>query len=297
MNLDDYKAAIEQNFPEFKIKTLEKLGEGWDNIALAVNGDYIFRFSKAPNEYLINQRNAEICLLPKLRPHVPVVIPDFEFIGEFNGTKFVGYQKIQGEEMTNELLSGLKIGERKIIFEELAGFIKELHSYPKAQAKQCGVWEETSEETYRRRFNRLGELKGVIGPELIDYLKKQFEYFFDNLVKYEQEAVLTHGDLGYDHILIDPIKKQISGIIDFGDIGISDPDRELQWFADPDYFKEQYLNEFLEIYNQPNVQVTREKLKFFHNVSPMYQILYALDHNDQVKLKSGIKDLQRNAQS
>jgi hypothetical protein len=42
--LDQYWAAIGENFPTVLITTLEYLSEGWENVACLANGHLVFRF-------------------------------------------------------------------------------------------------------------------------------------------------------------------------------------------------------------------------------------------------------------
>ncbi len=40
------KAAVVNDFPELYIQSFSLINNGWDNVAVLVNGEYIFRFPK-----------------------------------------------------------------------------------------------------------------------------------------------------------------------------------------------------------------------------------------------------------
>ena len=55
----------------------------------------------------------------------------------------------------------------------------------------------------------------------IDWIEYQFKAFLS--LQPPTALTITHGDFNSKHILVDPEKGVVTGILDFGNIGISDP--------------------------------------------------------------------------
>jgi len=54
-------------------------------------------------------------------------------------------------------------------------------------------------------------------------LARRFERFLAEERHFAFEPVLVHADLWKDHVILKMREQQVSGIIDFGDVGIGDP--------------------------------------------------------------------------
>jgi len=75
----DAALLIERQFPDLAPAHLETLGIGWDNVAVLVNGRFVFRFPRRQIAAGLVQREARI--LPQLAPHLPYPIPVPEYVG------------------------------------------------------------------------------------------------------------------------------------------------------------------------------------------------------------------------
>ena len=63
-----------------------------------------------------------------------------------------------------------------------------------------------------------------IDEEMKKYISSLYASFLENEAYFKYQPRLLHGDLSCDHLLFDPQKEQLTGIIDFGDLQIGDPD-------------------------------------------------------------------------
>jgi len=222
--LDNYRAAIGERFPGVRISTLDFLSEGWESVACLVNGHLVFLFPKrAMAEHYLR---TEIRLLPELAPHLPLPIPCFDYVADPPGQHvpfaFVGYELLQAEWWKPPV----------------GAFLTALHRFPVARARELGVrpisqtakltgkaaapanWRETLSDFYeltrQDAFPRLSrELQGKLARRFEGFLAEERHFAF--------EPVLVHADLQQDHILLKMPEQQLSGIIDFGDVGIGDP--------------------------------------------------------------------------
>src|SRR4051812_47028799 len=90
-------ALIESQFPELAPVRVEALGTGWDNVAVRVNGRYVFRFPRRKLAAALIEREAQA--LPLLAPHLPLPVPVPRFLGGPEGDylyPFAGYELILG---------------------------------------------------------------------------------------------------------------------------------------------------------------------------------------------------------
>ena len=226
-SLKQAKANIRKNFPQLEIKSINHISEGMDSQAFLINEDLIFCFPK--HQEIIGQLRAEICLLPKLRSQVRFAIPNFEYVGQQqeNEYPFVGYKKIHGIGLEKELMLKLDSALRNMLIKEIAVFIQQVHSFSIDTAKQCGVkiadfkknytsdLENTRKETYR-----------LLDKDVIDYVEKLHRDYLSDEQNFDYIPVLLNADFSPDHIIYDESKEVVTGVIDFGDIEIGEPETQ-----------------------------------------------------------------------
>src|SRR5205085_1752402 len=109
----------------------------------------------------------------------------------------------------------------------LAIFLSELHSFPIEQAVSVGVQEHTPERWRERYLERYLDLQKRVFPLLDADLRTKSERlwkdFLDDRAIFAFQPVLIHCDLAGEHILCDPERSTLTGVIDWGDATIGDP--------------------------------------------------------------------------
>lgn len=283
---EKYYDLIQKDYPEFYISSIKKIGEGDNSKAFVVNKNYIFRFPK--KEKVKREINREVCVLPKIKSEVGVSIPDFEFISpELN---FVGYQKINGHILTNKIFRSLSKNQQVEIHKTLGNFLSQIHSFPLFCLGDCGLETMNLKEEYSDNFENA---KKEIFPCISKKKRKIISHFFekylgeDNNFKYF--PVLVHNDFSKDHILIDTVNKQISGIIDFGDIALGDPSYDFLYLLDE--FGKRFLKEVFRYYDCPIQKKPLAKIQFFSLANKIQIALEKLKENNNESRKDSIKEL------
>jgi aminoglycoside phosphotransferase (APT) family kinase protein len=214
-------------FPELLPLRIQPKGEGWDNVVLQVNDEYLFRFPRRQIAVDLLQNEARI--LPKIRHRLPLAVPELVYQGQPDldfPWPFLGYRFLEGITACN---AHLNPGEREKLAPVLAQFLSELHQISETEAKALGAVPD--------QLGRL-DMKRKI-PQVLDYLSQLKELkLFDNLESLDSivdqsrtltetgKKVLLHGDLYVRHLLIDS-KRELCGIIDWGDIHFGDPALDL----------------------------------------------------------------------
>ena len=76
ISIETAKKNITDSFPNFKINSIEYLGEGINNTTFIANNEYVFRFVKheEADEFIEN----EIAILPLITEKVELKIPEFQ---------------------------------------------------------------------------------------------------------------------------------------------------------------------------------------------------------------------------
>lgn len=227
------RRLLADQFPELPVHDLRLLATGWDNTVWLLNDDIVFRFPR--RAIAIPGVEREIDILPKLAAHLPLAIPVPLFIGHQTDAfawPFFGSRLLRGTELAD---ANLADAARSALAVPLARFLRALHAAALLRAFGGRLPidpNRRADMAYRVPMtrSRLGELerRGLWQPREVGWLDTA-----ESLPPSPQSAV-THGDLHVRHLLVDP-RGELSGIIDWGDIGVSDPaiDLPLYWSVLP----------------------------------------------------------------
>lgn len=203
--------VLENEIPELEIHSLELISTGWDNLVADINGEWIFRFPRT--ESFISTLEREKKLLARLHECVTLPIPYYEFDGK--ETLFVGYRKIKGIALEDDIYLTLSENEKNAIAQTMAQFISQMHHAVSAEeALEWGYpeyqlpisWIETS-------------LLGTLSPEVDCIVQEALKYSKKQQPLWQ---VLIHNDLHGGNLVIDPYSHQINGIFDFSDAVVAD---------------------------------------------------------------------------
>ena len=158
-------------------------------------------------------------------------MPNVEYFGIHpkSGLNFSGYEAIEGEALTSELISGLDKGAQENVVQELAQFLKELRRFSTNEALNVGV-PELKIETF------IGGIWRTVEPKLDIFFTEEekeklsiaFRRYLGAQENFTYTPSLVHADLRDEHILFDARKKKLAGVIDWSDMRVTDPTYEIQ---------------------------------------------------------------------
>src|SRR5262245_17365683 len=134
MGTERYRSIIKACFPKLEVRSIAPASEGWDSVAIEVNGEYIFRFPKRPD--VEPQYEKEARLLAELAGQVPAPIPRFAFVwpgGAAYPMRFLGHRKLAGVPLNDRDFTPTQLDQ---IAEQLGAFLTALHHFPVARAAQ-----------------------------------------------------------------------------------------------------------------------------------------------------------------
>lgn len=234
------QALLITQAPELDANTLRYLNQGWDSwVYTASHRDgtpFILRFPKRAGVARRLQR--EIILLPVLAPRLRLAIPQFRLIGKPDSGyphPFVGYARLPGRPAIDVDPAGRNAVELGAV---LGTFLGTLHDFPVEDARKFGVEDGVEEED--------GEIAAKI--ETAQVQLTQFGDLLDETTRNRihatlhapapmqlEEQCMLHNDFYPEHLLVE--ESSLSGVIDWGDVAIADPARDLaglfSWLGTP----------------------------------------------------------------
>jgi len=228
ISLEHAARLIERQFPELAPVRLEPFGVGWDNVALLVNGNLVFRFPR--RKIAVGLMSNEIRVLQKIAPRLPLPIPVPTFLGDSDSEypyPFAGYALIPG---TTACRVQLTDSDRTELAAPLARFFASLHRIPIDQSTlEWAPLDELDRANVakrgplaRQRLSALeSRLLGIDVPACLSLIENLTDAApFDGSLRW------VHGDVYARHLLVDSAK-QPCGVIDWGDVHLGDPALDL----------------------------------------------------------------------
>ena len=282
-----YIRQIHFTYPELAIDSACINRDGQYNDVLVVNDELIFRFAKVPDAIATLQN--EVALLRYLQERISLPIPHPTYVnieGAAIGEAFVGYPMIPGIPLWRPNFRKItKETVRKHMAEQLAEFLKELHSTP---LNELPVTFEP-EETLNHWIDMYAQIQAKLFPAMRPDARKavtiHFEDFFANKELSNFVPRLCHGDFGTGNLLFDFETQSIAGVIDFGGAGVGDPAGDFAGLYIS--FGEEFYRHCYSVY--PEMEPALERVKFFCGTFALQEALFGFDNKDEVAYRAGME--------
>lgn len=293
---DSYQRVLEACVPELAIRTCERAGEGWDSVALLVNGEYIFRIAKRADVALRLANEAR--LLPALVGCMPFAIPRFEYVcddPESGGKRIAGYRIIRGTPLTRAFLQQLPSDAAGLLAHDLGDFLSLLHVYPVEHAATLIVPIERSSGWRDQHAAFYGEVREHIFP-LLDAAERErvaafWEGYLDDDANFGFTPVLIHCDLNpAEHILCDAATGRLNGVIDWGDACIGDPALDFTGLLRE--LGREFAERVATSYRGERDATFWRRAAFYGRLGPYHEIRFGQRSGDEAHLRHGIAALR-----
>lgn len=280
---------IGEQFPELIPASVKYLGEGCDSCAFEVNSTWVFRFPKRRETE--NQLLVEISTLPALVTHLPIPIPVFCFHGCPSANfpyHFVGYRKISGQ-------PAMQLGAPPApLVSTLSLFLSRLHAFSVTEASRLGV--RTKEagvllEEFRAEALARFDLLHHVAPEA--YLDQWHAYLKDRIPQISGSPwpqTLLHSDVVAEHVLLDPVTQEVTGIIDWGDIAIGDPVADFAGLFH--WGGEQFVKTVLSTYMGPVDERVLPHARYLAACKGVHSVAFGVDTKQVEYIAAGLRALQ-----
>lgn len=251
-------------------------------------GDLIVLQAKSPHASRCLDTVAR--LSPSLAPQVPVPIPHVCLHGTADGQSVLAYPALSGEVLGAEHLRWLDGRVRARVAEQVADVLNALQRFPAEQARAAGVLECTFPFAFESDHLREGEEaalyaadlgrvdayvgQGLLPADLSTELARRLERHFNE--RSAADLVLLHGELSSDHLLLDPDRGELSGIIDLNGAHLGRPASDLRYVYDS--YGEAFVRRVLTRLPQLDPHRTLDEVRFLHTWHLLVRLLWALDH-------------------
>lgn len=220
MTDEQLRQRISTIMPDLEIQQFELNEEGLINDIAIVNHEYVFRFAK--NDGFAQILNLELDILDLVRPHLEVPVPT----PVYRGPGSVVYPLVHGKDLLRSDILAMDDASRQLIADQLGAFLHQLHSIPYADMD----WNlpATMAPVTREKWTEIrARVEEKVYPLLLKHQITWVENLFDKALSdpavFDYTPTVIHGDLAPYHILYQPEKNEISGVIDFGVSGLGDP--------------------------------------------------------------------------
>lgn len=279
--------VIRQAYPELTIHSVQPHNqEGQFNNLLIINDELVFRFPRYP-EGVASILN-EIRILSRIQGCTSLPIPNPIYCSQETdriGEVFMGYPCLPGETLWRPVMAQI---EDERIFDrwgaQLAGFLTELHAVPTQIMGSDLPLQDGLAEWVNLYADIRKHLFEWMRPQARDEVCFHFEDFLKKPALHSYQPALRHGDFGFGNILYDPQSLNISGVIDFGFVGLGDPAIDL---ASASVLGERIFKKICQAY--PNSQTMLERARFYRGTYALQEALHGLLKGDQEAFESGIE--------
>lgn len=272
--IDTYEQRIRNIFPELSIENISLNDQGLNYDIVIVNNELIFRFVK--HEHTVSKLGIETKLLEFIGRYVTLKTPDVFY----KSSDVIGYFMISGVSLRKDILLGLEQKTIQFVAEQLATFLKELHSIPIEQTLDFEIPISDVPYKYEDWVDLYQRLQDEVFPHLMlhtrEWAKNHFESFLDSKSNFEHTPKLIHGDLGAYHVLFDLQKKRVNGIIDFSNSGVGDPAMDIATVIHT--YGESFVSRFDKLY--PELHTYLKRARFYAETFELQWALSGLKSKD-----------------
>ena len=236
----EYLPRIRALRPDLAIDRVEQINEGGMNVVVIVNGAWVFRFARSADG---RQALANECrVFDLLRGRVDLALPE----PVARADDAMVYRFIEGEALTEWLLAGYDDATQQRIADQLAAFLRRMHSIP-----YDGTLPGGTPEGSRNWFaGWRDEIKRVLYPHLSGYQRAWADYLLDGALRdpkfFDFSPVLVNNDIHAYHVLFDTTARRINGLIDFGLACFDNP--ALDFACLLQYYGETFVERILRTY-------------------------------------------------
>ncbi|MEU4562727.1 phosphotransferase [Actinoplanes sp. NPDC023936] len=159
---------------------------------------------------------------------------------------------------------------------QVAGLIDAIHAFPVAQARDCGVPEWNLRGDFTDDLEQVRtDLVPLLTPQAARTLLSVWEDYLADDANFDFAPTLVHADVAVDHLLVTDAR--ISGLIDFGDVAIGDPDYDLSYLfagAGP-----AFVRRVQEHRGRPLSDRLVAKLRFWSLADPANDVLHGVEND------------------
>lgn len=242
-DMNQLKRLISQTFQELSIKEFELLGTGKAGIICLVNNEIVFKIPLQSEGDIARWQRNEATVLKFLEGKLDIEVPKILYTGTTeDGLYIIGETLLSGTTFSYELYDTFDQETKNNILRQFGKIVRQLHEAG-GEEFSCKLDEHQESlkdilEEFNKRFSN--EVRNVFSGEEIDRIEGIAEHYKEISTQYPVRKVLCHHDLHFFNLMFDTENKRISGLLDFGCVGYSEPARDLHYYFYPKFVLEGY---------------------------------------------------------
>lgn len=264
------------NYPHIETDKIKVIDDGFYCMVYAVDGRDIFRFPRKPEYAPLVKREAQF--LSAFRPQSPIPLPDQTLVNTANSL-FVQYPYLEGVPLTVTDINRFGKSEVAEAAKQIGTFLDRLHQFPLEEAKALGLEEE---HIGQRWMHRLKRLQNIVFPALTAREQDGVTELFTKFLTEREETVVKntviHADIVPRHILFNEKTHELSGLIDFGGIKISDPAFDFRYLGK---YGKSFLDTVYACYTLPKDVHFDSRRKFYEVYTTLASIEHAINNESE----------------
>lgn len=281
--LNTIQGVITTDFPDLEIKKIILVDNGWDNLVVEINDNIIFRF---PKDNGVNF-NTEVQVLNLLQGRITLEIPHIEFFGK--SFTYMGYPKIQGGNLTSEILNSLNSNQKNKLTDDLANFLREVHSAISLNdARKIGV-EDENLPSYSQSIKSVLSNK-ITDKFILDFMETTVNEY-EGMIKEKVELVFLYNDLHTENMAFDATSNRLNGIFDFGDIMIGDVNMDFYplYKFDP-YFMKAVAEKYQEL---TGCKLNLRRMVIYGRINELSDLAEFIERQDSTVYRNAIERIMK----
>jgi hypothetical protein len=268
-----HRAFIEDRWPELAVGSFEPVDGGWDCRTYVVNGEWIFQFPRLPGSD--DRLRKQISALPELAREVSSAIPVPSHTSI--DPACMGYRRILGEPMSASVDG--------VWPERLGRFLYDLHLTP---PEYIGMRSATPATVRTRMREEIDALEARVLP-LLDTdervrAERMIATFLEDDDNFGFATCLTHGDVGPEHVL-KTADGDLAGVIDWGDLDVGDPARDLAWVL---HIMPEIEERVLGAYGGPPDGRFLDRARYAFMLMPWHEVKFGVETGQAAFVESGL---------
>ncbi|MGR6922872.1 phosphotransferase family protein [[Actinomadura] parvosata] len=270
----DIRALLARHLPDYRVRTVNRLGHGLDNFVYEVNDELLVRRSRVADPQANRQ---EVARLAAVRELSPLPVPEVVFADDETGT--IAYRKLPGTPLNHHLQDHQQPGDPDhhhrtggTLAEQLGTFLSAIHGAIPGTMRDLAPLDVYPAPTLLQ--DAALDYQDV-APHVPEPHRELVERFLSEDPPDEPPSLrFCHNDLGAEHILVDPRTGTITGIIDWTDAAITDPAHDFALIyrdLGPDVF-----TRTLTHYEFPVTKQDRARILFYARCALIEDLAYGL---------------------